>query len=167
MGIMISSELGARINARLKELPEFSGHPMGVADLATKLGALPLLLDMGGLYGLRPNGDVVSIAWDAEEDAKIETDPRIVDIALFAGSERYPELAPLLPVRTSTSPVCPHCGGTGVPRAVAEYPALRNIRCWFGGLGGFLSHGLRRMNETRDNNKMQQPKLGQATGLRC
>lgn len=107
-----------------------------VVRLAKRLGGLPLLLDMGGLYALRPSGEVVSIDWDGREEPTVEQDPRIIDLVLAQASRRYPELRPLLPQRSPDTPDCRHCDGTGVPTQFANNPALReSISCWCGGLG--------------------------------
>ena len=134
MTVRIPDSLASWIRERMGHL-ETEWTDAEVVRLATRLGGLPLLLDMGGLYALRPSGEVVSIDWDEREQVAVEEDPRIVDIALARGSKRYPQLLPLLSQRSPETPDCPHCKGTGVPTQFADNPVLRGIACWCGGLG--------------------------------
>ncbi len=38
--------------------------PLDLQRLANDLNLLPMMIDMGGCYGIRPNGDIFSFAWD-------------------------------------------------------------------------------------------------------
>jgi hypothetical protein len=135
VGLPISESMAERITFRLgKVAADFSDSQ--VVAIARRTQALPLLLDTGGLYGLRPSGEVVSVSWDSDQEPEIEEDRRTIDIALAQGAKRYPELSALLPNRSPDAPTCPMCGGDGVPLSVANNPALRGgIGCWCGGLG--------------------------------
>ncbi len=99
---------------------------------------LPLMSDMGGFYALRHSGEVVSYRWDQGVHADsisptIETDPRIRDIALVAGSADYPFLAPLLPARTPQSRTCSACNGMGT--VLNDSKPIEGVICQCGGLG--------------------------------
>ncbi len=92
--------------------------------------ALPLILDMGGCIALRTNGELISFAWDHEENALPEIDPYNEHIARAVGSRKYPEILGLAPVRGADASACTFCGGSGVLR-----PGIPNLVCRCGGLG--------------------------------
>lgn len=135
MELPISESMAAQIRLRLTQVA--ADFPDGqVVEIAHRLQALPLLLDMGGLYALRPSGEVVSVTWDSDAEPEIEGDQRTIDIALAQGVRRYPEISVLLPTRPSEAPPCRMCEGGGVPVPLANDPVLRKgIACWCGGLG--------------------------------
>jgi hypothetical protein len=100
-------------------------------DVGRDHHALPLLLDMGGCFALRPSGEMIVIAWEAPHDTRPLTNPRDCHYARAVGSKKYPEIAGLAPVRTSQSVTCSMCNGTGIIR-----PDLNGvIVCSCGGLG--------------------------------
>ena len=93
---------------------------------------LPLYPSGLGWYGINLDGDIVGT--DGIEPLKIvkEEDPTLINVALFQGIKRYPELSPLTPIRKEGDLTCPYCKGTG------EYsePSLTvNVLCFCGGLG--------------------------------
>src|SRR5687767_3623734 len=135
MTLPITEPLAQWIRERIRLISSECQDPE-TARLARFLGALPVLADMGGLYALRPSGEVVSIDWDARTEIAVEDDPHVIDIALASGSRRYPELRTLLPPRPPGTPDCPDCNGTGIPTQFANHPVLsKGIACWCGGLG--------------------------------
>lgn len=98
-----------------------------------KLNVLPLTSDAGGFYAITTAGTVVEVLWD-DGFAQEVTDARALNIALFQGAKRYPELASLLPNRPADAATCTSCGGTGEPRDVP--PHLHNaVVCYCGGAG--------------------------------
>ncbi|MDB5335084.1 MAG: hypothetical protein JWN70_703 [Planctomycetaceae bacterium] len=111
----------------LGETPELRGA-------ARRNGALPLFRDMGGCYAIRPDGTLVSWSWDEPDQVCVEKDARIWNIALFAGSERWVELASLIPSRPVNAKVCDSCDGTGRLKGLPDELAQR-IRCYCGGIG--------------------------------
>jgi len=113
---------------------DWKDDPSRVGEIAHTVGALPLLLDMGGFFALKADGVLVAVPWDNPEKQRIVTSKREKDIALLAGSTRYPVLARFVPRRPPDARPCPTCRGTGVP-AVAAQAGLTNVRCWCGGLG--------------------------------
>jgi hypothetical protein len=125
------TEAVTQIALALKQfLADASPDPISLRKIAAEIEALPLVLDMGGCFAIRPNGDVVSFAWDTPSDVRIEEDPRIRNMAIFQGSEKYPTLQPLIPLRPADAPECPQCRGTGkLPEAIP------NLICYCGGLG--------------------------------
>ncbi len=75
-----------------------------LARIARQHQVLPLWADMGGCIALRPNGQLVFLAWDDPEKvepvgAAGDHDRRMVHAARAAGSRRYPSIAGLAPVR--------------------------------------------------------------------
>jgi hypothetical protein len=50
-------------------LADPSPDPLGLRQIVSRVQMLPLFLDMGGCYALRPDGDLVSFAWDAPNDS--------------------------------------------------------------------------------------------------
>jgi hypothetical protein len=126
------AELLAQGIANVRE--EWAIDRAGVGDVASRVGVLPLMLDFGGFCGIKADGTFVEVAWDSPDEPREVTSPRIRDTALKIGSERYPFLAELLPVRPPNARRCPQCGGSGIhPLALAADGA--NIVCWCGGLG--------------------------------
>jgi hypothetical protein len=102
--------------------------------LAAELKVLPVLLDMGGCFGLRPNGDVVSFSWDEPHRVQVEGDQRIRNMVLFRSGLKYPRLVDLVPRRPASAPPCPHCGGSGKLNGPPERLA-GSVICYCGGLG--------------------------------
>lgn len=133
-------ELKHLIENRLKEfLNSTEPDPLNLRSVAANLNALPLLLDIGGCYAIRPGGEIVTFAWDDEKNFEIEHDRRIRNIALFQGSKKYPELNELIPARSAHDLDCSHCKGTGrnpvYEQLGIEGGANSPILCWCGGLG--------------------------------
>jgi hypothetical protein len=102
--------------------------------LAAELQILPVWLDMGGCYGLRLDGTVVSFTWDEPHQIRVEPDERIRNLALFQGSVKYPELRCLVPQRPASGVTCPHCAGSAKvyfdPKDLSK-----TFVCFCGGLG--------------------------------
>jgi len=107
---------------------------MQLRAVVLKLNVLPLVLDMGGCLAIKPEGEIISFAWDSEMDIQIELDERIRNIALFQGTAKYPELKAMIPARTKDAVDCPHCNGTGIEPLATELQ-ITNIVCYCGGLG--------------------------------
>lgn len=77
---------------------------------ARRFDALPLYDGWDGWVLLTRQGEVV----DADEAGVLTLAKEPMrTMCLVGGAERYPELAPLLPVRPTASKNCPHCNGTG------------------------------------------------------
>lgn len=87
---------------------------MNVRASARELNVLPLMLDMGGCFAIRSDGEVISFLWENDRDIRQENDARIRNIALFQGSKKYPELRALIPPRPPEATTCSQCNGTGI-----------------------------------------------------
>lgn len=121
--------------------------PNNLRQLAANENVLPLICDWGGVFTINANGDIISFPFsvnangnfiafpfdNAEEPPRVESDPRIRNIALFGGSKKYPELKDLI-VKPNDAHVCWGCGGTGVD-PYAEKLNTDAIVCYCGGLG--------------------------------
>lgn len=130
----VSSTISARINKLIQDfIAESTPDPNNLRQLAIKEKVLPLFLDMGGVFTINTNGDVISFLWDDWGDPRVESDPRIRNIALFGGSKKYPELRNLIS-KPDDARVCPHCRGSGIDPYAAKLNA-DNITCYCGGLG--------------------------------
>src|ERR1051325_6294012 len=88
--------------------------PLDLRKLAAELNLLPMFLDVGGCYSIRPNGEIVSFPWDEPHKVDVENDPRIRNIVLCQGAKKYPELEELIPTRPTDAVECPDCKGTGI-----------------------------------------------------
>jgi len=80
------------------------------AEAARKHNALPLAEGWFAWALLTEQGEVLEAVEDGTATPASEP---LRTMFLVAGSERYPELVALLPVRSSTSTSCPRCDGTG------------------------------------------------------
>ncbi len=58
----------------------FPGDGLDLRALAAELQLLPVVLDMGGCIGLRPNGEVMSFLWDEPRQLRPEHDQRICNL---------------------------------------------------------------------------------------
>jgi hypothetical protein len=106
--LKLSSDVEAEVRGLIQNVSrDWAGHPMGVAEIASRLGLLPLLLDMGGFIALKGDGTLISIVWDDPNTERPITSARERDIALSVGSERYPVFKQLLPKRKPDAGACP------------------------------------------------------------
>src|SRR5262245_19522840 len=83
--------------------------------LAAELKLLPAMLDMGGCYAIRSDGQIFSFLWDFPHGLRSEDDPRIINMVLYKASQRYQELAELKPQKPVDAQMCSMCKGTGDP----------------------------------------------------
>ncbi len=84
-----------------------------LVDAVRTSGALPVYADMGGALLLRPDGEILCFPWDSLGEPARESDPGWRITAVVVGTEKYPELRPLLPVRPVGTPDCQWCAGSG------------------------------------------------------
>lgn len=139
----ISLDLSAQISERVEKLrlsldeslkEAINEYTEEAIKFMLSIGALPLYFDMGGVYALKPSGEIVSTSWDEVDILRVENDQRIRNIALFQGSKKYPELSELIDANPNTNRPCPYCKGTGI----ASLPSgvrSENFVCYCGGLG--------------------------------
>ena len=116
-----------QIQKRIEELITSSDpDPADLRRIAWQLNALPILPDMSGCLALRSDGSFVFLDGETEQ-ATEEFDPKFKLIGLVNGSERYPELKALLPVRPDNATDCDNCQGTG--RFVFESQVYKQVFC--------------------------------------
>jgi hypothetical protein len=104
--------LTEHITARLAAYVAAADTPAEYRELASRLGALPSLFDMGGCTLIRPDGTLVDVLWDSSE-RPTETIYRRLRSGAGRRCRAHPELAELLPVRPATARDCAACGGKG------------------------------------------------------
>lgn len=121
--------------AKLDEFTdESTPDPSDLRETVAQLEVLPLMLDWGGCYALRSDGQVISFLWDVPMEVRVENDLRIRNIALFQGSKKYPELMALIPPKPSNAVECSGCDGTGIEKTTAKM-GFDNFVCYCGGVG--------------------------------
>lgn len=116
-------------------VPNFDPPP-DLRKLAEELNLLPAMLDMGGCYAIRSDGQIFSFLWDSPYELRHEDDPRIINMVFYRASKKYPELAGLQPERPADAQVCMQCKGTGDPFIGTDLEnKYNNIACYCGNLG--------------------------------
>ena len=129
----IEATLEAYVNNPEPDLVNFD-PPLNMRKLAAELNLLPVLRDMGGCYGLRPNGEIFSFVWDEPYQLRIERDVRIQNLVLFQGAKSFPDLAEMVPARPPDARECEFCKGTGRADGLSAELA-ESVLCYCGGLG--------------------------------
>lgn len=136
----VELEISQYIEDRLQEFINSKDEDkLDVRSIAAMLNALPLYLDMGGGYAIRPDCEIVVFAWDDEENFQIERDALNRNIALNQGSKKFPELKRLIAPRSADDPDCSGCNGTGISLIYSQLGMNLDERerlvCYCGGLG--------------------------------
>jgi hypothetical protein len=111
--IMPLSETREVIAKRLAEYASNPNDPWGLTQVAERLRALPVYMDMGGALFLTLDGDVLRLNHYDGDVPTPELDSERHIVAAVAAAEKYPELAPLVPERPASAEDCSACGGTG------------------------------------------------------
>lgn len=134
----IPEELSKQIETRIKEfVASEDSLPTFMRSFAARFNLLPLYVDWTHCTGIQPDGELVTFSHE-DEDQKlhVEADARWRNIALFLGSQKYPELSVLVPERPSDAFVCPQCKGTGVIPGFLEMGFNPEVlHCYCGGMG--------------------------------
>jgi hypothetical protein len=131
---MLTPDLKTRLRRSLNLfLEDSSPRTRELRRVATELSVLPITDDRDREFGIRlSDGKVVSF------NRGEPYDPRVVDVpnaelALLAHAWiKFPELAPLVPLRPADAVACPACDGSGVLRH-GERPT--GFSCYCGGVG--------------------------------
>jgi hypothetical protein len=108
--------------------------PNNLRRLAAEKKVLPLMWDWGGILSVNAEGAIFSCLWDNWRELRVETDPRIRNIAFIQGSRNFPELKDFVPARPNDARTCSGCGGSGVEPYAAEMNT-DSIVCYCGGVG--------------------------------
>ena len=126
----IPPEISASIARRLNEfIGGVSPEEFNLRRLAAQFGALPLLIDQGTCYAIRVSDEIVGVSLDPPHIPHVEHGERRRLIALYHGSQRYPELSALVGERPANARVCSVCAGTGVV-PVARAWTRAPMRLW-------------------------------------
>jgi len=91
------------------------------------------------------DGEVIVVPTEEVEEPRIELETRVRRMAIYRGSLKYPDLQPLVQLRSRGSVDCPHCEGHGR----IDLPGIEpnTIVCYCGGLGWLEQEEL--LNEAR------------------
>src|SRR5512138_1434937 len=99
----LPSDIAARVASTVAALDETT-H---LEWIGQQHSAIPLFADLGGAILLRADGTFLELEWDEpSEQTPRELDTPSWPVALVAGSERYPWLVPLLPLRPADAVTC-------------------------------------------------------------
>jgi hypothetical protein len=115
--------------------------PLDLRKIAAELNLLPVMLDWGGCFAVRSDGQIFSFLWDSPHELRPEDDPRIINMFFYQASQKYPELAELRPQKPDNAQLCPHCKGTGDPLFGMDLTGTdlanqaNNFVCYCGNLG--------------------------------
>jgi hypothetical protein len=113
---------------------ESSLAPPYLKVLAAKYSVLPLSIDWTAFFELRADGAIVLVPTEEPDELPtVEQEERLVNLALYQGSLKYPYLSRLVPTRQPTARDCPHCEGRGKIELPGVEPNI--IVCYCGGLG--------------------------------
>lgn len=113
---------------------ESSAAPPYLKVLAAKYSVLPLSIDWTAFFGLRADGAIVLVPTEEpDEGPTVELEERLVNLAVYQGSLKYPYLSRIVPRRPTNARDCPHCEGRGKIELPGFEPNL--IVCYCGGLG--------------------------------
>jgi hypothetical protein len=117
--------------------------PSDVADaeeyrLSKEFTALPIGIGFFSYNFLRPDGEVISIAYfDSIEIGRSRKSYNLLR-TLAWGAERYPALAPLIPERPPEAEDCPLCRGSGTNVSISG----NDVTCvWCSGLRWAVEEG--------------------------
>jgi hypothetical protein len=105
-------ELSAWVTARIASFRSEAPEPLRwEAPYVAEFAALPLYLGWWETIGIRAGGEIVS--WSTEDEyagVRPVEDRSLWLSALVVGTQRYPELRPLLPPRPAGAVDCRHLG---------------------------------------------------------
>jgi hypothetical protein len=132
--VRLSPDTAHWIETLIRAFPDDRSAPEWLADRVRRMAALPLMLDMGGCYAIRADGELLEFDWDDPDPCRPVDDPRLINVALHQGSLRYRQLRSLEPSRPTDASDCPHCRGTGT-LALNSQPGLEDLVCYCGGVG--------------------------------
>jgi hypothetical protein len=105
----MEAAMSATIRALIERVTKGEGGE-GFVRAAHKYSALPLSEGWFAWALLTEQGDVLEALEDGTVSPAVEP---LRTMFLVAGTERYPELIALLPVRPTAGIDCPRCEGTG------------------------------------------------------
>ena len=131
---MLSADHRARLGRLLNHfLEDDSPAARALQHVARELAVLPITDDRDRDFGVRlSDGRVVSFNRTEPYDLRVVNVPN-AELALLAHAWiRFPELAPLVPLRPADAIDCPACKGSGV---CPHNEQLLGVSCYCGGVG--------------------------------
>jgi hypothetical protein len=137
---MLTSDHKARLRRALDAfLEEDAPGTRELRLVAKELAVIPVTDDCNRDFGIRlSDGKVVSFNRDEPFDVQVVDVPNAEIAVLGHAWTKFPELAPLVPVRPSHAIDCPACDGSGAFRH-EKHPSA--FSCYCGGLGWLLPDG--------------------------
>lgn len=122
----IEMSIADQIQKRIDDLRENPTNPSSEEQkIASTLNALAIYPDWRGFIAIRPDESFLFCTDQGLVENYVEPEWQL--IALVRGSKQYPELASLLPRRSTDASECFDCKGTG--RAIIEGQHLNNVIC--------------------------------------
>lgn len=142
----ISQELSDKIQQSINEFVTDSEPFWGLSDesdkkldlrkIAGEVNFFPVVFDLGGSWGIKPDGETILVIYSASLKTEIETNQKIINMVLYRTAKTRPELKELMPARNPESIICPGCDGTGIYKEFAFHELLsKAINCNCGGVG--------------------------------
>lgn len=101
-------DVGAEIDRLIAAYEPDPRHASWLRDWSLQERALPVVFDLGGVYGMRRDGSIVSAGWDAPS-TRVETAAMIHFACVIGAAQRNPTLAALLPRSPAQAPDCDTC----------------------------------------------------------
>jgi hypothetical protein len=124
--------IAARVAAFAREAPP---ELLWQSEFVEQFDALPLFLGWTETFGIRRDGALVRWSTEREYSGLRSIDSQLdVNVALVAGSDRYPKLARLFPRPPPDATICVQCHGVG-----RLLPADQPLICSCGGTGWRLA----------------------------
>lgn len=119
--------LSTRFQQFLDEPPNNLIGDAEVRQYGRQHRALPIILEQGGWWAIRMDGEMLGWGWGVPEgpdNPHIEQEPRVRNQLLFEGTDKFGELWLFLPPRPLSSRECPSCHGSGADPQFAESRCL-------------------------------------------
>lgn len=137
---MLNADHKARLRRSLNAfLEEDTPRARELRHVAIELAIVPITDDGDRELGIRlSDGKVVSFGKHKPFDLRVVDVPNAELAALGHAWTRFPELAPLVPVRPTDAISCPACDGSGSIKH-GQRPA--GFSCYCGGLGWLFRDG--------------------------
>ena len=126
----LSDQIRGELERFVRNPPE---KPEGMALIAQESGVLPALFDWTAFGGIRVDGSVVWVEYDAPYRVRLAEPAYVRNLILHRLVQRYSSLATLAPQRPPDAIECPPCQGTGILRIAGV--AQPEFNCVCGGLG--------------------------------
>lgn len=119
-----------------------TGEQLDIRKIVSEQHFLPIFYEWTAFCSVRPNGEMVWCEYENPEKLGTEMNQRIRNIAIVKGIERFPELSPFLPQRTSDDIDCPYCKSTKEMREQMREDLRDSLNCYCGGLGWIPKNGM-------------------------